>query len=119
MDISATNIPSLPPVRAANPSVERPAEKDVLTDAANSAEQHKAKPATKEEVSDAVKQIDQFVNANKRNLDFSIDEGTGDVVVKVIASSTGEVIRQLPSAEALKLAESLKESKLNLFESKA
>ncbi|UFH48009.1 flagellar protein FlaG [Pseudomonas sp. KNUC1026] len=99
--------------------MERPAGKDVPTDAANSAKQPPAKPASKEEVSDAVKQIDKFVNANRRNLDFSIDEGTGDVVVKVIASSTGEVIRQLPSEEALKLAESLKESKLNLLDSKA
>ncbi|PVZ13720.1 MULTISPECIES: flagellar protein FlaG [unclassified Pseudomonas] len=119
MDISATNTPSLPSVRAANPPVERPVGKDVPTDAANSAKQPPAKPASKEAVSDAVKQIDQFVNATRRNLDFSIDEGTGDVVVKVIASSTGEVIRQLPSEEALKLAESLKESKLNLFDSKA
>ena len=47
----------------------------------------------------------EFVQATQRNLDFSIDDTTGQVVVKVIARQSGEVIRQLPSEVALKLAE--------------
>jgi flagellar protein FlaG len=36
----------------------------------------------------------------------------------VIATETGEVVRQLPSAEALKLADSLKNANSLLFEAK-
>lgn len=56
----------------------------------------------------AVQDMDKFFKSVRRNLEFSIDEGSGEVVVKVIATETGEVVRQLPSAEALKIADSLK-----------
>ncbi|PTU01642.1 flagellar biosynthesis protein FlaG, partial [Pseudomonas sp. HMWF031] len=38
--------------------------------------------------------------------------------VKVIASETGEVVRQIPSAEALKLADSLNNASHVLFDAK-
>ncbi|WP_449441059.1 MULTISPECIES: flagellar protein FlaG [Pseudomonas] len=66
----------------------------------------------------AVQQIEKFVQSIKRNLEFSIDEQSGKVIVKVIASETGEVVRQIPSAEALKLAESLNNASHVLFDAK-
>ncbi|MBV6823718.1 flagellar protein FlaG [Pseudomonas sp. PD9R] len=66
----------------------------------------------------AVQQIEKFVQSIKRNLEFSIDEQSGKVIVKVIASETGEVVRQIPSAEALKLAESLSNASHVLFDAK-
>lgn len=76
-----------------------------LADAPVKAEAENA-PA-KDDLVAAVEKIDKYVNASQRNLSFSIDEDSGKVVVKVIATATGEVIRQLPSAEALHLAEKL------------
>ncbi|MDG6404700.1 flagellar protein FlaG, partial [Pseudomonas quasicaspiana] len=38
---------------------------------------------------------------------ISPDDSSIEIVVKVIAGDTGEVVRQLPSAEALKIADSL------------
>jgi len=67
----------------------------------------------------AVQDIEKFVQSVKRNLEFSIDETSGQVVVKVIASESGEVVRQIPSAEALKLAESLHNASNVLFDAKA
>lgn len=67
----------------------------------------------------AVQDIEKFVQSVKRNLAFSIDEASGKVVVKVIASETGEVIRQIPSEEALKLADSLSTAGSVLFSGKA
>jgi len=67
----------------------------------------------------AVQQIEKFVQSVKRNLEFSIDETSGTVVVKVIASATGEVVRQIPSEEALKLADSLSTAGSVLFNGKA
>lgn len=66
----------------------------------------------------AVQQIEKFVQSIKRNLEFSIDEQSGKVIVKVIASETGEVVRQIPSAEALKLADSLSNASHVLFDAK-
>lgn len=71
------------------------------------------------ELEQAVTDIRDFVQSTKRNLDFSIDDSTGRVVVKVIATGSGEVIRQLPSEAALKLAASLSDASSLLFDEKA
>jgi len=39
-----------------------------------------------------------------RNLSFSVDETTGYHVVRVMNPDTGELIRQLPSEELLKIS---------------
>ncbi|MFK3970487.1 flagellar protein FlaG [Pseudomonas sp. NPDC087358] len=66
----------------------------------------------------AVQEMEKFFQSVRRNLEFSIDEHSGKVVVKVIATETGEVVRQLPSAEALKIADSLKNANSLLFDAK-
>ncbi|NVZ23126.1 flagellar protein FlaG [Pseudomonas costantinii] len=66
----------------------------------------------------AVTDIRKFVQAAQRNLDFSIDASTHQVVVKVIATESGEVIRQIPSETALKLAQSLHDASSLLFDAK-
>ncbi|MGY2316186.1 flagellar protein FlaG [Pseudomonas sp. SDO5522_S412] len=66
----------------------------------------------------AVKDINDFIQAAQRKLDFSIDDTTHQVVVKVIATESGEVIRQIPSEMALKLAQSLHDASSLLFDAK-
>ncbi|MGV8918285.1 MAG: flagellar protein FlaG [Pseudomonas sp.] len=78
-----------------------------------------SKDADADKLKSAVQEIEKFVQSVKRNLEFSIDESSGKVVVKVIASSTGEVVRQIPSEEALKLADSLSSAGSVLFDGKA
>ncbi|MNG28399.1 flagellar protein FlaG [compost metagenome] len=56
------------------------------------------------------------MQATQRNLNFSIDDSTGRVVVKVIATDSGEVIRQIPSETALKLAQNLSDASSLLFQ---
>lgn len=77
-----------------------------------------AKPK-REDLEKAVTDIQEFVQAAQRKLDFSIDESSGRVVVKVIATETGDVIRQIPSETALKLAQSLSDASHLLFDDKA
>ena len=67
----------------------------------------------------AVTDIREFVQAAQRSLDFSIDDSTHRVVVKVINTDNGEVIRQIPSETALKLAQSLSSASSLLFDDKA
>ena len=60
-----------------------------------------------------------FVQSVKRNLNFSIDDSSGQVVVKVIDGDSGEVVRQIPSEEVLKLAARLDDVRSVLFETRA
>lgn len=78
-----------------------------------------AVPSSQDDLKKAVTDIKEFVQAAQRNLDFSIDDSTHRVVVKVIATDTGEVIRQIPSETALKLAQSLSSASHVLFDDKA
>lgn len=55
----------------------------------------------------------------QRKLEFSIDEDSGRNVVKVIDSDSGEVIRQFPSEEVLKLSSVAKSGKGGLFAEEA
>ena len=59
---------------------------------------------TREVVAKAAADIQQFVQSMGRNLSFSVDEVSGYHVVRVINPSTGELVRQLPSEELLKIA---------------
>jgi len=77
------------------------------------------KPPERAELEKAVSDIQEFAQSNQRKLDFSIDDTTGVMVVKVIASDSGEVIRQLPSEVALKLAQNLADPHSLLFQAKA
>ncbi|MFV3326144.1 flagellar protein FlaG [Pseudomonas sp. NY15372] len=76
-------------------------------------------PADRAVLEQAVSAIQEFVKASERQLNFSIDDSTGQVVVKVIARQSGEVIRQLPSEVALKLAQNLKDANSLLFDTQA
>jgi flagellar protein FlaG len=68
------------------------------------------------ELEQAVKDLQAHVNTAQRNLEFSIDDSTHAVVVKVIATDSGEIIRQLPTEAALKLAQSLADGRSGLLD---
>jgi flagellar protein FlaG len=59
---------------------------------------------TREAVSKAAADLQQFVQSMGRNLSFSVDETTGYHIVRVVNPSTGELVRQLPSEELLQIA---------------
>lgn len=75
--------------------------------------------ASREDVEAAVATIQDFVQTVRRSLNFSLEEGSGRVVVKVTDASSGDVIRQIPSEEALQLAENLSEVRSLLFKAEA
>lgn len=73
----------------------------------------------REHIVDAVASIQEFVQSVGRSINFSVDDGAGRVVVKVTDADSGDVIRQIPSEEALRLAENLSEVRSLLFEAEA
>ncbi|MBQ0741819.1 MAG: flagellar protein FlaG, partial [Pseudomonas sp.] len=67
----------------------------------------------------AVSDIQDFVQSVRRDINFQLDDSSGRVVVNVTEASSGEVIRQIPSEEALRLSENLSEIRSLLFEAEA
>ena len=121
MDMSVKLNLSYPAAKPATTVAEHPVEKP-RADAATVAtvkDEPKDAVTERDKLKMAVQEIEKFVQSVKRNLEFSIDETSGKVIVKVIASESGEVIRQIPSAEAMKLAESLHNASNVLFDAKA
>lgn len=67
-----------------------------------------SKSFSKEQVIEAVDAINKAIrNNSSQNLEFSVDNAEGGVVVKVVDQQTKEVLRQIPSEEALEIAKSL------------
>ena len=61
----------------------------------------------KDDVSAAVKKLNEAMPPSAQSLQFEIDEESKEVVVKIIDQSTKEVVRQIPSEEALEMAKSI------------
>lgn len=79
-----------------------------------------AAPApTVDEVAQAVKSLNKAMQQQAQNLEFSIDSDTDRVVVKVVDKSTHEVLRQIPSEEALQIAKALDQASGLLIRQKA
>lgn len=58
----------------------------------------------------AVSDMNDFVQSIRRELQFSINSDHGEVVIQVTDAENGDVIRQIPSDEALRLAQSLQDA---------
>jgi flagellar protein FlaG len=54
-----------------------------------------------------LKKMNESMLGSSQSLQFSIDEDSKDIVVKVIDQNTNEVVRQIPSKEALQIAKSI------------
>ncbi|KIF83817.1 flagellar protein FlaG [Noviherbaspirillum autotrophicum] len=59
------------------------------------------------QVNDAVKQINDTLKKLSQDLEFTLDEDSDRPVVKVVDQQTKEVIRQIPTQEALEIAKAL------------
>jgi flagellar protein FlaG len=66
-----------------------------------------------EKIENAVSQLTEILQTNNRKLNFSVDEDSNKQVVKVTDAVTGDIIRQIPSEEVLKLSECLQEFQLD------
>jgi len=60
-----------------------------------------------QQLKQAVDGINLALQPSNSNLEFNIDAGTKRLVVKVVDTATGDVIRQIPSKEILAIAESI------------
>ena len=66
-----------------------------------------------------VKQLNEYAQSIQREVEFNIDSDSGQTLVKVIDTKTKEVIRQIPSEEALSVARYLSRGHGLVFHGKA
>lgn len=71
---------------------------------ANSTEQAEL---SMDKLQDAVEKMNELMQNGRRSLNFSVDDSTEKVVIKVMDLDTDEVVRQIPTEETLKFAEYL------------
>jgi flagellar protein FlaG len=67
-------------------------------------------PADPDRTAQAVVDLNDYVQQVGREIRFSVHEGSGRTVIKVMNSETQELIRQIPSDELLALAEFLEDA---------
>lgn len=60
-----------------------------------------------EAIEEVASKLQDFVNLIDKKLQFSVDEDSGRQVVRVTDKLSGDVIRQIPSEEVLRLARNL------------
>ena len=76
-----------------------------------------AMPAESMEV--MARKMNEMLQNMQRDLEFQVDTESGKTVFRVVHGSTGEVIRQVPSEEALALAEALADGRATLIRDQA
>lgn len=64
-------------------------------------------PVSLPELTEAIGNINKAMQSLEQDLEFMIDSDSKRTIVKVIDQRTQEVIRQMPSAEALEIAKAL------------
>ena len=87
---------------------------DIAADTAKAVQtDNNAETADKQESQDSLTQVadelTQTMSMMKKGLEFKVDELEGLPVVSVVDVNSGELIRQIPSEEALALAEKMSE----------
>jgi len=55
----------------------------------------------------SVERINQSLSASNQGIEFAVDEDSERVVVKIVDRETREVLRQMPTKEALEIAKAL------------
>ena len=77
--------------------------------------QRQSAEADRGELEAVVSEMNEIAKAADRDIAFQLDDDSGRVVVSVTDRATGDVIRQIPSAEALELAAHLSDARSLLF----
>ena len=105
-----SSLPTLPKQTDSKQQVTREVEpafvvsekQQTATATSESLEQQEAERQERAEaLQETVTELNDYMQNFNRTLQFTVDEASGDTVVKVIDSETDEVVRQIPSQELI------------------
>lgn len=108
LDAQAMARPRQPVVQAGASTSSQATEPAKSTSASDAVKPQSADTAqsnsTVEQVKAAVRELNRAMQQSNRALEFSVDDDTDRVVVRLKDGATGETIRQIPSEETLAIA---------------
>lgn len=97
-------------VTAESKTVSQPQKnQDVLASSLKSEEKKDERKPPLELVKKAAEEGNSILQATQRNLQFKVDDTTNELVVKIIDSESGELVRQIPSEEMLAFIKRMQE----------
>jgi flagellar protein FlaG len=76
-------------------------------------------PGAPDPLDEAVNKINKSLQTAGQGVEFSVDDDSKRLVVKVVDTETHEVLRQMPSVEALEIAKALDHAKGMLIKQEA
>ncbi len=89
-----------PQPRNSAPAVEAPAAQPVQP-------VQPSAPKNSQQIEQALERLKTAIPAKANALQFSVDEQSGDTVVRIVDSETGDLIRQIPSKELVEIAHAI------------
>lgn len=114
-NISPTNQAGQPDIRVATQPAVRINDAPPVRTVADIPAQHAPAQASAEELKHAVAVINQVMRQSNLSLEFSVDTDTQKTVVRMVDTSTGELIRQFPSEAAIAISRSIDQLKQGLL----
>ena len=78
-----------------------------------------APPVEVRKIESVTRQIDSFLRSINKSLQFHVDQATGEMIVTIRDDETGEVIRQVPGEDALRIAQRIEDQLSALLDEKA
>lgn len=87
--------------------------------AVDSKAQAEAEVSSREDVDNVVQSLNSMAQNLHRELLFSVDEDSGETIIKVVDKETDEVVREIPSEEVRQMRARLKEAAGIIFHDSA
>jgi flagellar protein FlaG len=107
-------------VRAQVASIARKGSAPAAAPAAQAVRQAPAAPPVSiPKIESVTRQIDSFLRSIDKSLQFRVDQATGEMIVTIRDDVTGEVIRQVPGEEALRIAQRIEDQLSAMLDEKA
>lgn len=119
MDIRPVSAFSPPAPAQPQREVAAPAQKDAAAPLQTIGAVEKPDAAGHQHVEQAINNINKSLQTQSQGLEFSIDPDSDRTVVKVVDQETRQVLRQMPTAEALEIAKALDKTQGMLIHNEA
>ena len=78
-----------------------------------------APPVEIRKIESVTRQIVSFLRSINKSLQFRVDQATGEMVVTIRDDETGEIIREVPGEDALRIAQRIEDTLSALLDEKA
>ena len=100
-------------------ALRRPTEADAAKNAVRQPVETQAEKEQPQPLENVVQELNHLVRELHRELHFTVDNESGDTVIKGVDRETDEVVRHIPSEEVMRLRERLQEAAGVIFRDSA